>query len=111
MPQIGRLRQRITLQTSDDTAVDDHREPTIVYTELVADLPASVEPLRGREFFAVEETQSEVSHRVMIRYSTTVAVLKPKDRVLLGTRAFDIQSVINREERNRWLELMCVERI
>lgn len=67
---------------------------------------ASVEPLRGRELFDAEQVQSEISHRVRVRYSGSVT---PQNRLLFGSRVLEIQAVINVNERNREMQLMCKE--
>ena len=62
---------------------------------------ASVKPLRGKEFFAAEQTQSSVDYRVNL--------LKPlpltrEMRIKHGSITMDIVSIIdNRDE----LEVMC----
>lgn len=69
---------------------------------------ASIDPIVGREYFNASGERAEVTHRVKIHYGPTVA---PRDRVLYGSRVFDIKSGINIEERNRDLELMCTEHV
>jgi SPP1 family predicted phage head-tail adaptor len=105
--QAGRLRHRVTVQRATD-AIDQYGDQTPTWTSL-GTVWASVEPLNGREYFAAAQMQSEVSTRIVIRPISGVT-LTPKDRVKFGSRYFDIQSVINRDERNRELQLLCVER-
>ena len=105
--QAGRLRHRVTVQRATD-AIDQYGDQTPTWTAL-GTVWASVEPLNGREYFAAAQMQSEVSTRIVIRPISGVT-LTPKDRVKFGSRYFDIQSVINRDERNRELQLLCVER-
>jgi SPP1 family predicted phage head-tail adaptor len=52
------------------------------------------------------QTTSEISHKIRIRYLASVT---PKLRIKFGTRYFDIVSVINPDERNEYLEMMCRE--
>lgn len=105
--QAGRLRHRVTVQRSTDS-IDQYGDQTPTWASL-GTVWASVEPLSGREYFAAAQMQSEVSTRIVIRPISGVT-LTPKDRVKFGSRYFDIQSVINRDERNRELQLLCVER-
>jgi SPP1 family predicted phage head-tail adaptor len=105
--QAGRLRHRVTVQRATDS-IDQYGDQTPTWTSL-GTVWASVEPLSGREYFAAAQMQSEVSTRIVIRPISGVT-LTPKDRVKFGSRYFDIQSVINRDERNRELQLLCVER-
>jgi len=105
--QAGRLRHRVTVQRATDS-IDQYGDQTPTWASL-GTVWASVEPLSGREYFAAAQMQSEVSTRIVIRPISGVT-LTPKDRVKFGSRYFDIQSVINRDERNRELQLLCVER-
>ena len=53
-----------------------------------------------------QQMQADVTHRVRFRY---VAGVTAKMRVLYGARIFNVLSVINPEERNREIVLMCKE--
>ncbi len=37
------------------------------------------------------------------------AGVAPKQRLLFGARTLNIRAVVNPDERNRWLELLCEE--
>jgi SPP1 family predicted phage head-tail adaptor len=65
-----------------------------------------VAPMSGRELLAAEAVQSSLTHSVSIRY---FAGLKPSMRIKYGDRLFDIQSVIDEDERHRTMTLLCVE--
>lgn len=67
---------------------------------------ASVLPLSGREFEEAAQRFAEVSHRVEIRAR---AGLKPKMRVVYKGRLFNIGAILNREERDREMHLLCEE--
>jgi SPP1 family predicted phage head-tail adaptor len=69
---------------------------------------ASIDPVSGREYFNASGERAEVTHKVSIWYGPTVA---PRDRLVYGSRVFDIRSVINVGERNRDLLLMCTEHV
>ena len=101
---IGELRHRLTLQQPVRTA-DGGGGADVAWTD-VADLWASVEPLSGRETLAAERAQAIVSHRIRLRYRTGVA---SEMRFKLGTRLFNIRSVIDEGERRRWLVCLCEE--
>ena len=105
--QAGRLRHRVIVQRATDS-IDSYGDQTPTWAAL-GTVWAFVEPLNGREYFAAAQMQSEVSTRIVIRPISGVT-LTPKDRVKFGSRHFDIQSVINRDERNREIQLLCVER-
>ena len=52
------------------------------------------------------QLEARVSHRIVIRYRDDVTT---NDRILWGSRTFNIRAVIDREARGRWLELLCEE--
>lgn len=103
----GRLRHRVVVQRATD-AIDQYGDQTKIWANL-ATVWAAVEPLNGRELFAAQQTQGQTSTRITIRPIVGQSI-SPKDRVKFGSRYFDIQSVINVEERNIELQLLCVER-
>ena len=102
--QAGRLRHRITIQ-EPVTARNSYGEAITTWTA-VATVWASVEPLSGREFFAAEHVQSEVTHRVRMRWQSGIT---PDMRVLFDGRVLTIDAVINYGERRTDLQLMCQE--
>lgn len=100
----GELRHRVTIQQKSVTR-DSFGAETVSWTD-VAVVWAAIEPLQGREFFSAQQVNAEVTTRIRIRYRSGIT---PAMRVLFGSRAFDIQGIINIEERNRELHLMCKE--
>lgn len=104
MANAGKLRHRITIQehvTGQDEfgqPRDDWRDVTTVW--------AAVEPLRGREYFAAQQVQADVTARIRIRYRKGI---RPEMRSLYDGRLYDILSVIDPEERHQELQLMCRE--
>lgn len=102
--EIGRLRQRITLQkqvnvrNSYGSVVTEWQNMTTVWAE--------IKPISGREYFASQQVQSEVTTQITLRY---LADIEPTMRVKFNERHFEIISVINPQERNITLQLMCKE--
>ena len=96
----------ITIQRRG-SAQDDAGQEIETWTQ-TAQVWATIRPIRGREYFNASGERAEITHTISIWYGTTVA---PRDRVVYSGRTFDIQSVINIDERNRDLELMCVEHV
>ncbi len=64
----------------------------------------------GREVFSNRQTETRGTHRFEFRFPLSVTV-KAEDRVLLGTRAFNIHRVDNVEEQNRTMVLIAEEGI
>jgi SPP1 family predicted phage head-tail adaptor len=107
MPRAGAYDQRFSFQRSVETQ-DDAGEPDSAWNTLATRF-GDLQPLLGDERFQGMQTDTEVDHRLRIRYDTTLAALTPKDRVVKGSRTFDIQSVINVGEESRELELLLKE--
>lgn len=98
------LRHRVTIQREARTA-DGAGGYTLDWSD-VATVWARIEPRKGAERLRAMQVQDTVNHRVTIRYRAGVTAAM---RLVFGTRVFDIRAVINPDERDRWLELMCEE--
>lgn len=102
--QIGKLRHYVDLQSSSDVPNEvGEREKT--WTTF-ASVWASIEPLSGRKLLQYQHLNAELSHRIVIRYNSSVT---SKCRIVFGTRIFDINVVKNLEERNIYLEILGKE--
>ena len=101
----GELRHRIELLASG--SVSDGMGGSTSGWSTFATVWAAVEPLRGRAFMEAKAAQSEVSHRVRMRYADGITAAM---KVRYEGRIFSIDAVLNINERNRELHLMCVER-
>jgi len=99
----GRLRKLITIQQQSITS-DEYGAQVITWSSFGVDRWAQIEPLNGREYFAGQQFQSKVDTRFTMRYSTGIT---PKMRIFYNSMAYDIESIININERNRELQLMC----
>lgn len=106
----GNLRQRISIQTPGSTQSGYGDESGSFATNFSC--WASIEPFQGREYFANQQVQGLGSHRIKMWYRklTTGADINTKCRILFGTRTFNIQSIINPQERNIYLEIIAVEK-
>ena len=102
--KIGKLRHRVTLQEHISTR-DSFGAEKEAWID-TAKVWASVEPLSGKEYFAAQQINAEVNIKVTIRYRP---LIHPRMRVLFGVRVFEILSVLNIEEKNIQLVLMCKE--
>jgi len=106
----GKMRHLITIQRQTG-ATDTTGNETLTWATF-ATVWAWIEPYvgsarAGREEFTGGQMTALDYTRVHLRYLPGLA---PKDRILYGTRTFDIQAVNNRDERNAELELICKER-
>jgi SPP1 family predicted phage head-tail adaptor len=75
----------------------------------VAETWAAIEPLKGDERWAAAYAQATTTHRVTMR-PPGVAV-HPSNRLVFNGRIFEIEAVLDIEERGRELQLMCVEKV
>lgn len=68
----------------------------------------SIDPIEGREFWAAQQVNAEVTHRIRLRY---LEGLSPKMRIVFQGRVFQIDSVRNLSERRTEMEVMAIERV
>lgn len=107
--QPGRLRKQLSIQRQV-TTVDAVGQLVDTWNLLVTRM-AAVEPLNGREYFNASGENSNVSTRIRMRYDATVGSAKPYDRIVDQSVSpqieYDIESVINPNERNTEVIFMC----
>ena len=101
---IGKLRHRITLLRQVNE-VNDYGASTQTWKR-VATVWADVRPLSGREYFSAQQVQSEVTTQIWLRH---IEGIKPTMKVKFRKREFEILSVLNTQERDVSLQLMCKE--
>lgn len=106
----GKMRFRVDLQRVTQT-VDSVGQPQEAWATL-ATVWANIEtpnPIgAGREFTVADALAADVTTSVVMRY---VVKLTPKDRIVYGTREFEIISLVNTDERNRILTAYCREKV
>lgn len=103
----GELKHRIIIQRVDGTIENECHEDEPNYVDWKK-VWAKVEPLKGKEYLQVDRKNAEVTHRVKIRY---LAGLGPDMRIIFKDRLFDIEGVINVDEANKEMHLMCLEKV
>ncbi|HXH05858.1 MAG TPA: phage head closure protein [Vicinamibacterales bacterium] len=105
--EIGRLRQLVTIERKTVTA-DPQGGRSETWTPIATDVWAEVTPLSGRELLQLQAQQVAVivTHRVRIWYR---AGLSPQMRLRLGSRVFQIETIVDPDERHVELELLCAE--
>lgn len=104
--QHAQLRHRVTIQTYTETQ-DTFGEPDKTWSTY-ATRWARIEPVTGREYYSVKAINATISHKMTIRNTSG---LTPKMRIVYGSRTFQIVSVANIGERDRFMELMCYENV
>lgn len=101
----GRFRHPINIVAQNDSQ-DSTGGFNPNNTTIVATVWASIEALSGAEKFAAHEFVSQVSHQVVIRYMPGISSAL---QVQFAGRRFQIESVLNPDERNKILILLCIE--
>lgn len=104
--EIGELKNRITVQKYTETR-SNAGQVLKSYTDSVSRW-AYIKPLTTREILQAQQISSEITHEVWLRYPLDVT---PKDRIAFGLRTFEILGVVNVDEENRFLKLLCKERV
>lgn len=104
----GKLRERVEWQQRSQVAsASGHMSNSWATTRT---LWAQVVPLNGRERFTADQPVSDITHRVFIRTPLTGPIPAAEDRLRFkGTRILEITQAINRNERERLMELICTE--
>ena len=103
---IGKLRHQISLLKP--IIVKDALGQEIEKLEVQKTVWASIEPLSGKEYFSAKQINSEATVKITIRY---IESLLPHLVVQFGHRIFNIEAIINFEERNKYLQLLCSEKV
>ena len=104
--QSCKLRHFVTIQEATETA-NSYGEIERTWATFKKRW-ANIRPLSGRERWAAQQVQANLSHEVLIRYTKDVT---PKMRISYNSRTFEIGTVINVDERGAWMRLLCTEEV
>jgi len=101
----GRLNKQVTIQyktvtraAPGDESITWNDEDTVW---------GNYRPLRGKEYFAAMQTQSEVTGTWTIRYRRGLTAAK---QLKYDNRIFEIVAVIDIDEQHRFLEIVTKEK-
>ena len=103
----GKLNKRFEIQEGvpGSPSRNEYGEELLVW-ETLATVWGSVEPLTGREFWAQQQVQNEITVRFRIRYRSGVV---PGMRIFYNNAYYPIKVVLDPLEKHESLELMCAE--
>lgn len=104
---ISKLRHRITIQTPKGVAYNAVGEEVPVYEDF-ATVWASVDPITRRNFSNEGKVDMVTYHQIGIRY---LPGLDEDMTILFKGRIFEIKSIVNVEERNKEINLICFEKV
>ncbi len=105
----GLRRHLLTLEQRSNT-LDDFGEDAPTYTTLTTAF-GSVEAVTSRERFDSQQVQAEVSHRITIGYAPLAATLTAADRITFGSRVFDVVTPMDKDGRQRELQILALEHL
>lgn len=104
---IGDLNKLIsiigTTKASDGMGGFEETDATIA-----SNVYAAIWPMSANETVQALQTNMVVSHRIRIRFRRP---FRPDWRIKFGNRYFAIVSILNPNERNEWLDLICREEL
>jgi SPP1 family predicted phage head-tail adaptor len=102
----GRMRHTVTLQTRSTTK-DAVGQQVDTWTTL-GKVIASIDPVRGTEYFTASGENSDVTHKIVCRARNDITP-RPYDRAVFGSRTFNIKAILDIAETGRYWEMMAVE--
>ncbi len=98
----GQFRRQVQIQQAA-TALG-----TLTWTTILT-VMAAITATGAKEAFATGQFSSQVTHRISIRWPGESVTLQGGQRVLYGTRVFQVEAVENVRERNTLVHLLCLE--
>ena len=102
----GMLRHRVAFDRQDNEQDQTTGAITTSWTEIAPSVPASVEPLSGREYIAAAQTGSTVSARITIRFR---ADLNAAMRVRHDSTTYRIKAILPDHKSGREWQTLLVE--
>lgn len=108
--QAGSLRHRVSIENPVDTQ-DSTGAPIPTWESVAEDLPASIQPLTGRELFAAQQVQSDTTTKITIRWikgvTSRMRVLHSLGESPEVVEVYNIEAVLPDSTGRRTLQLLC----
>ena len=105
----GRLRHRLRFERATETQ-NQFGEPVQSW-DIITVTWGAIEPLRGAERQRANQTAASEDVRIVARYNSEIADLKPDDRCAFKLKIYDIKAILNIDERNKEIHVMAKEHI
>lgn len=103
--EIGKLDKRITFCKYGE--YENELFQTEQGLEVIKTVWARIEPTRGREYQEAQRIRPELTYKIITRYHRNIT----QDMVIqYREKYFQIISVINVSEKNKELEIICIEK-
>lgn len=110
---IGKMDKRIAVQARSLTRTKGVKTSDGWAT--IETVYGSLEPLRGDERRIAEQNGLVASHKVVMRYRADLGdgdiELLPEHQLVIDGVTYEIRSVINRDFRNAWYDVMVESRL
>ncbi len=100
----GKLRHILEIQRA--TQVQSSSGEAVPTWSKIGETWGDILPVRGREVFAGARFYTDITHRIIIR---TFEGLTPRDRIVFGSRTFDVDSVADSRELRHQMEVLATE--
>lgn len=98
------LKHKVTFQESQELQ-NDFGEITNDVVDILT-CRASIQTITGKETFTSNQNYSTLSHKLRVRYSSKI---NAKQKIIFGSRVFNILAVLNIFEKNKELEILVEE--
>jgi SPP1 family predicted phage head-tail adaptor len=101
---IGKMRYRVKVENATNTRdaggglSQSYSAVTFIY--------ANIKPLNANSIYRQGIVQEKVTHEITLRYMKNIST---NSRITYGSRNFNIKGIINVDERDRFLKLLCEE--
>ena len=111
---VGRLRHRLRLQRRSDTR-NESGETLVAYSD-VAEVWGSVRNLGGRELFAAQQVQSEVTTEIIIRWrpgvDSTARIIQQSTTGGSEVAKYDVVHALQDDHTGKdYIKMLCVRRV
>lgn len=103
---IGKMRYRVKVERATNTR--DAGGGLSQSFRSVATIYANIKPKNANSVYRQGMLQEKVTHEITIRYMKNIDT---NSKITYGNRSFAINGIINVDERDRFLTLLCEEGI
>ena len=103
----GNLRHKIAIQEQTDTS-DGMGGFSLSWSNVsgMATVPAAIWPLKSKERLDAMKQELQTTHKIRNRYRSGIT---SKMRAVFVSKTFNIISLINVYEKNKILDMLCLE--
>lgn len=100
----GDLRHLVQVQ--EQVTVSDGGGGSTLNWNTVFEAWADIQPANAYERAVAMQLTHQITHKITMRYDDRIDA---KKRILFNGRLFNIVEVLNKEERNIWLQIKAIE--